>query len=423
MHKKILHRSTDSVRIARAAQIRLNEISDKIERDRHRSMKSNYHEKIKLWNELKSIHRVFEPLYVLKEDEERLANNQPVAKVSTMQNEGNRARNINVDRKASTSANQARLLRRAETQSTNLHAGTRRRHTEPKITEERLLLVDSSKGQAQLDKSSFLRPRSHSWCAPESASSSGSSRIPSASSERVHLAKLRSAAEGPRISDSMSSVTMGYLAFKRVLKIKQQSDSMERKVVDSRFRTRSMDEAELSANSRLLMPEQPDLTEEKLEVLQGTFSTQENPHLVRKGKKKPNLKKFRPAPPGKRQLSSSLSWPLGELPLRSPEIRRRNFINPDLLRAKSVEEPLSSRSKKSEIKTETTPRLKTFAFHTRELPSESDEDEEKFGTFEEIPKIKMKFRNNQRIRNREASQLLQPLGTGCFSEGFQAASQ
>ena len=78
MHRKnSLHRDTSSVRIARAAQVRLDEISDKIERDKQKSIKSNYHEKVKIWNELKSIHRVFEPLYVIKENQARLARNQP----------------------------------------------------------------------------------------------------------------------------------------------------------------------------------------------------------------------------------------------------------------------------------------------------------------------------------------------------------
>ena len=65
------------MRIARAAQVRLDEISDKIERDKQKSIKSNYHEKVKIWNELKSIHRVFEPLYVVKENQAKLARNQP----------------------------------------------------------------------------------------------------------------------------------------------------------------------------------------------------------------------------------------------------------------------------------------------------------------------------------------------------------
>lgn len=203
--------------------------------------------------------------------------------------------------------NQPRHLRRAETQNTTVYAGTRRRNTEPKIAEE-----NSSKSHSQLHISAPLRARSYSW---SPAASSKFSRASSAPNDKEHLAKLRTAAEEPHVSDSMSSVTMGYLAFKRVLKNKGQSENIERKVVDSRFRTMSMDEAELSVNSRLLMPEQSNLVEETIEALQGTSSKQTNPHLVKKDNtKRPGLKKHRSAPAGKygkREISLSLFMAVG----------------------------------------------------------------------------------------------------------------
>lgn len=90
MHKRSLNRNTDSIRIARATQMHLDEISDKIEREKHRNIKSNHHEKIKIWNELKSIHPVFEPLYAIKENQHKLGGNKsPVSKASTQQNVAN----------------------------------------------------------------------------------------------------------------------------------------------------------------------------------------------------------------------------------------------------------------------------------------------------------------------------------------------
>lgn len=59
MHKKNLNKSTDSIRIVRATQVRLEEIKDKIDQEKHKSMKSNYQEKIRIWNELKLIRRVY----------------------------------------------------------------------------------------------------------------------------------------------------------------------------------------------------------------------------------------------------------------------------------------------------------------------------------------------------------------------------
>ena len=425
MHKKNLHRNTDSIRIARAAQVRLDEISDKIEREKHKGMKSNYHEKVKIWNELKSIRRVFEPLYVLKDDQERLANDQSAAKRVTGQNEGRRACNLRVYGKANAFVKQPRLLqRKTETQSSSFNVGLQRRHTEPTITEGKMLLTQNSKIQTQQkgtrdDSVSLRRPRSYTWSPVTSNEPSGTLPAPN---EREHLAKLRTAAEQPRVSDSMSSVTMGYLAFKRVLKNKQQAEIMERKVVDSKFRLMSMDEAELSANSRLLVPEQSDLTEDKIDVTQETFTTQSNPHLVKKdNKNRPGLTKHRSASVGKRQISSSLSWPLGELPMRSPETRRRSLLTPDLSRVKSTDVP--PKVEISEMKIGKTKRRKAFLSDMRERSSESDE-EEKFGTFNEIPKQKTKLNTTKKhTRLKAASKLLKPLGTGCFSESFQAVNQ
>ena len=74
----------------------------------------------------------------------------------------------------------------------------------------------------------------------------------------------------------MSLVAMGYLAFKRILRNKKTDGRMECKVVDSRFRSMSIDKTELSASSRLIMPEETNYMEEKEEVVHGMFSSQTN---------------------------------------------------------------------------------------------------------------------------------------------------
>ena len=83
---------------------------------------------------------------------------------------------------------------------------------------------------------------------------------------------------------------------------------MERKVVDSKFRSMSMDGAKLSVNSRLLTPEQSDLHEENNDFMIKTSWTQTNPHLVKKGnKQRSGLRKLSSALVNKRQIRSSLS--------------------------------------------------------------------------------------------------------------------
>ena len=422
MHKKNLCRNTDSIRIARATQVRLDEISNRIEREKHRSIKSNYYERIKVWNELKSIHRVFEPLYVIKENRERLARNQsPAPKLAAEQNVGicagdNRKKELG----ANAFVKEPRLLRRAKTQS-GLALNSARRHTEPEVK----FGVQSANCRDQSQNPWLLRPRSQSWAPSSRIEPQGLSSVPQ-KSEREHLAKLRNATEEPHVSDSMSSVTMGYLAFKRVLKNKRQSECRECKVVDSRFRSMSMDEAELSANSRMVMPEQTKRsTDEKEDSLPGMFSTQTNPHLVKKDNKaKPYSNRHRSTRAGsRRQLVSSLSWPLGELPTRSPEARRTSLLTPDLLRAKSTEVPRSrsKMSSKERPASERTKMGKASGSNLRERSSESDE-EDQFGTFDETSSedIKLRRLNKGFLRG---SKLLNPLGTGCFSKSFQSASQ
>lgn len=74
--------------------------------------------------------------------------------------------------------------------------------------------------------------------------------------------------------------------------------------MDSRFRTTSMDEAELSVNSRCLMPESGsdiNAIEETNELVPETSWLQENPHLVKKvDKPKSAIGKRSSAPVNKR---------------------------------------------------------------------------------------------------------------------------
>ena len=317
---------------------------------------------------------------------------------------------------------QPRLLRRAETQKETLDS--RRRHAEPKIQP-----VHTSRSRDYLQDPLLFRPKAQSWSySPTTTEEPKQSPSAPHKSEREHIGKIRAAAEVPHVSDSMPSVTMGYLAFKRVLKNKKQSGSMECRVVDSRFRLMSMDEAELSASSRLIMPKETIYLEEKGEGVHGMFSSQTNLHLVRKdNKQKPGFNRRLSTRVGsKRQLVSSLSWPAGELPMRSPEDRRRSLPTPDLLRAKSKVVPRSrsgmSAKERSALKAERLKRGQSSRSNLRERSHESDEEDE-FGSFDETSCTVKIQQIRHKKRHTLGSKLLKPLGTGCFSESFQAAKQ
>ncbi|CAH3026850.1 unnamed protein product [Porites evermanni] len=405
MHKKNLNKSTDSIRIVRATQVRLEEIKDKIDQEKHKSMKSNYQEKIRIWNELKLIRRVYEPLYVLKKNQFNTVNNQPTAKLDTAQNERNSVCNSRAYEGSNAFVKQPRLLNRAENQNTSAFSRVQRRQT---FVEGTTLLTHRSLYQAKLETSAPMRARSSSWSPSITREPSGAY---SATSRREHIAKLRSATEEPHVSDSMSSVTMGYLAFKRVLKNNRQSESMERKVVDSRFRTTSMDEAELSVNSRLLMPESGsdiNAVEETNELVPETSWLQENPHLVKKvNKPRSTIGKRSSAPVNKLRIRSSLSWPLAEI-----------IEVPSRAATPATQQPEKKAKLSNRCKSSTTCQVNVTG------SSESEEEEIKFGTFgDESFKFKIQSRNNKAARSISASKLFKPSGTGCFSRSFQAVSK
>ena len=414
MHRKnSLHRDTSSVRIARAAQVRLDEISDKIERDKHKRIKSNYHEKVKIWNELKSIHRVFEPLYFIKENQARLARNQPDLSKLDSKTRGHGSDGMRKDGIVSLKY-QPRLLEGAETQSNVTKQ--RRRHTEPKIEALagwKAKLV-SSTSQDNAAGSAQFKWRSQSWSFQGSSKTeAGCPRLALPQrTEREHNPKLRSASEEPR-----------------VLKNKKLSQGLEPKVVDSRFRSMSMHETELSANSRLVMPEHSEAINEKEDTLKLLFPATEktvNPHLIKKDNngRKPNSKRrASTCVNNRRQLITSLSWPLGELPV-DPKGEQKSLLSPDHI--PHVHSPNVSRSR-SEMSVRSLPQaLKTERVKTggasssieQEHSSESDE-EIKFGTFHEYFGEKP-MHNRLKKPLKRGSKLLKPVGSGCFSESFQA---
>lgn len=390
IHKRNLHRETDSIRKARARQVRLDEISDKIERAKHKSMRTNYHEKVKVLSELTSIHRVFEPLYVIQEDQERLAKNQSAVESATVPNGGYRG---TID----AFAKQPSPLRRTESQN----ATSETRHT--KLTEQKtpryfgrkMPQAHNSNSQANAENRSLLRPRSYSWSPPSPSSDPEHYAF---QGKREYIAKLRTAAVEPCVSDSMSSVTMGYLAFKRVLK----NNYKRQPGIDGRFRSMSLDESQLSVI--------PELIEETDAGVQGTLSTQTRSAISNKDNKKEiSFSRHLPAPVEKRQLCSTLSWPS-----RLPGTKV-SLLSQDLLGGKSAE------VQNEDTLVKERPALKVVKTGS----SNNKEEEQNFGTADETPKLKIRFPGpkNRRIRFSEASKLIKPLGTGCFSESFQAVGQ
>lgn len=404
MHKMNVHRNTESLRrTARASQARLDEISDKIDRDKRKIIKSSQHQKAKVLNELKLIHRVFEPrLDVIKEIKEGLQaeNLTEVSKDDTVQNRGNHAddKNVHSDDLAE-SLEQPRSSRRPESQTAT--SATRRRHTERKMWRpfgESMPALAQSSSQADLGNPPLsFRRRSYRWCPPNHET--GQPRL-SVQIEREYLAKLRNAVEKPCVSEPMSSLSLGYIAFKRALKDKRRSERFDPKFVDPKFKSVFLDTAELSA-----IPEHT--------VSMSENNDFKNPHLVKKNNSlNSDFSERLPTPISKHHSLPLLDLPMGDPLIKRPEARR-SLLNPDLLYAKCSEVTALKEGKRK-------PNNATGNY-IREGSSKS-EGEEMFGTFDEEAK-KTSFSNKRQARFRScASTLLRPLGTGCFSASFQAAN-
>lgn len=390
MHKRNLEKETDSVRKARARQERLDEINDKVERAKHKTLRTNYQEKVKVLNELTTIHRVFEPLYAIQEDQERLTHGTPAEK----------AENSSSD--ATTALEQLpRLLKRAESESTASET-SRKEMKMSQCLDGKKQLTSNPNGERHSDSPTLPRPRSHSWSRQSPPSIEPEQTRSAFQIKRDYIAKLRSAAKEPRVSDSMSSVTLGYLAFKRVLKNKRRPETMARNVLGSKFRSMSLDETELSVI--------PELVEQSGVESQWTTPAQASPSTVNKDNRQ-NLGFSRHllVPVGKRPLCSALSWPLSDLTLteKTPGSARPPH---KLLYTKAVqqEDLLANRHSSSNI----------------DVTEPAEKEEKKnFRTFNTNSKQKTRYSHNNRIRFSRTYKLLRPLGTGCFSESFQTVHQ
>lgn len=353
-------------------------------------------------NELRSIHRVFKPrLDVIRENQD-----------GTLQIVENAVGDdYNTD--LTHSVEQPRLPGRAETRA------TRRRHTEPNMwlpCEARMpALAQNHSPDESGDPAPSARQRSYRL----DQSSSIEAGVPrlSVQIEREYLARLRNAAEKPCISDSMSSVSMGYLAFKRALKNKRQMERLDRKFVDPRFRSVFVDADELS-----VIPEQMNWTAE--------MNDNVNPHLVEKDLSQSLYSNGRlPTPIRKHFTLSSLSRPMTDLQMMSWSKAKGNLLSPDLLCSKSTDTLCSKMPAKQRLglKAEGTKTDRASGNYTRESSgiSERNEDEDLSAKFDNNPREKLMLLSNNKntVFRSRSSKLLRPLGTGCFSKSFQAVSQ
>ena len=376
LHKRNVEKETDSIRKARARQERLDEIGGKIERAKQKCLRTKYHEKVQVLNKLATIHHVFEPLYVIDEGQERLEQEK-------MENEGRGVGDACIKL--------PRLLpRRAESEN-GLCISSK---TEPKLSQrfggKMKAASNSNNKENSISSSRFYaeRPRYYSW-SQQSLSSEASQMSSALQNKREYIAKLRAVADKPCVSDTMSSVTMGYTAFKRLLKNKRRQDTMARKLLNSKLRSLSLDETKLSVIPEFM--EEVDAQEESSAQIDESNSNKQDVCFSR----------HLPTPVSKRQLRSTLSWPLAE---RTPT---------DSLPGSTSNETVRARDAQTE---------NLFTKQRSLIEEDETEAGKEGGIIDDNSKAKVRVPRTKCIRFRGATKLIKPMGTGCFSQSFQAVT-
>lgn len=383
LHRRNQNKETEALglRNARARQSRLEEIGGKLDRAKHKSMRTNNSQKARILSELSSIHRVFEPIYLIKENQERLAKSESAEENGAMQT----TRKVESDA-TNAFAKQPRLLRRAQTQSiTSSQTNQPNAEEDSQCPGEKIIIVPNTKCLVNDGKIATLRQRSNSWSSHSPCSAPESSCC-AFQSKREYIAKLRTAVVEPRVSNSMSSLTLGYMAFKRNLKNKRRPERTARASgsMESRFRSISLDETELTVI--------PELAEEIDAGEKETLLTPKSSISLKRGaKQKLGFNRHLSVPNGQNQhLVSTFLWPS----MKSSRIPR------EIIGVKNTnlrKEDINGNFKGAE--------------------------EGEIDTADEFLRQKVRFSQNRRISLRRASKLIKPLGTGCFSNSFQTVSQ
>lgn len=287
----------DAMRFAKSTQVKLDEINYRIEQDKKRILMLNRFEKIKVWNELREIRRVFVPRYIPGEPKnpEKEQNDSSSKKesaktpASTQSDLTSLSLNINVP-KLDSSENVGKIDKRKHLTldkdcdlNSSLRVRKQKKSTrERKIspTSTRLKLhepVSKTASSGTIEKYSVLNQndrtqntvsprRKTSWdvsnlrkipeddnCSRKRSESSPPAPVNEDSSSTTESVTPRAQSSLSQLgvkspSNSMLSVACGYMAFKKLLRNKRQNDSF----VSPRFRKQSEGDETIASNSAFL---------------------------------------------------------------------------------------------------------------------------------------------------------------------------
>ena len=220
MHKRN-SLQTDSIRLAKVTQSALEAIDDRIEKEKSRRIRHVNYAKIRMWNELKSIHKVFVPQYVPNSEKGK----------STIDVNKTLAASGKPDKKRRAKTPKSQLSQRAMGSiifpKKDKGDGKSRDRPEKKL-ERKPSCIFQPPSVDDDDDSGERRKRSQTWPV-------GLHRAPAREETRAdsqeYVNKLLQANAEPCVSVSMSAVTNSYLMFKRLLRRRQSAAATETQYV------------------------------------------------------------------------------------------------------------------------------------------------------------------------------------------------
>ena len=347
----------DSIRLAKVTQSRLDAIDVRIEKEKTRKIRYSNYEKIRVWNELKDIHRVFVPQYVPPSEIGKArdnANKAATTKAGVNQEVDQKVDKLNrctisppsPMRKSSRVVCSNFLKKRDEANLQERNSSTRANTASAKQSGAKRVSVfqPAFLDDDDISENFVRRKRSGTWPL-------GGGREPAREETRAnsqdYVNKLLQVNVEPCVSAPMSVVTNGYFAFKRLLRRRQSATADTQYVRTPRFGANSIEEDDISTNSMLVMPEKSQLKpkelKQKLDVIEkAEYGKISLPEMVTRktaiplinyslgvdsrqgtsGRKSPLLNAGRPP-----CLTASLSWPDGREPV-SPRRRAHSLVCP-----------------------------------------------------------------------------------------------
>ncbi|XP_032221737.2 uncharacterized protein LOC116604047 [Nematostella vectensis] len=268
----------DAMRVQKSTQVRLDEINYRIDKDKRRIVQLNNFERIRVCNELREIRRVFVPSYIPGNTSEAQRTNNKLLTFNKQRLPHENKEAIGAQDKGRESSSPVSLPLRKLSSNLSMHDGPKVMKNQTDSFEDTTISLIGSKSGTTLfqspqayetrDSSTILQPQNSTTIMKQKFSNETEVKTKEGEKSRSISSASRcvQTPKGPIVSDTMASVTTGYMAFKKLLKNKRENIVRD-SYVSPRYRRGSCDEG-IEANSMGFLPiQKPQASKEgQLEV-------------------------------------------------------------------------------------------------------------------------------------------------------------